>query len=136
MDPNGAFSIENARAILVVDDDPQVLKWVCKMLVAPGGERPKVLSALSAAEAYELWKVHQAEIDLLVSDFVMPGTTGDRLAVNLLREKPCLRVLFISGNDPNSLDSVIPLTPGRNFLQKPFTVSEIQRSIQNLALAE
>jgi hypothetical protein len=52
--------------------------------------------------------------------------------LRLLSDKPGLRVLFISGNHPDSLDSEIPLEQGRNFLQKPFTLSEMQ----NLALAE
>ena len=135
MDIEGAFSTrEDARAILVVDDDPQVLKWVCKMLASTGVQA--IHSALSGDEAMEIWESHRGEIGVLVTDFVMPGITGDYLAMRLLQDKPDLRVLIMSGNDPNSLDSALPLQSGDNFLQKPFTVAEIQKSIQNLALAE
>jgi len=135
MDLHGAFPVRgNARAILVVDDDPLVLTGVCKMLASTG--ESLVLAALSASEALQLWEAHRAQIGLLLSDFVMPETTGDRLALRLLQDEPGLRILFMSGNDPSHLDSEIPLTAGENFLQKPFTVSEIHRSIQNLELAE
>src|SRR5688572_13029749 len=103
MDQDGDFSaVEKARAILVVDDDVQVLKWVCRMLVSIGCSR--IFQASSTAEALEIWGQNSNEIGLLLSDFVMPELTGDFLALRLLSDKPALRVLFISGNDPNSLD--------------------------------
>jgi len=57
------------------------------------------------------------------------------MATRMLEQKPALKILFISGNDPVTLDSVIPLQAGQNFLQKPFTLAQVRRSIQNLALS-
>jgi DNA-binding NtrC family response regulator len=118
------------NAILVVDDDMQVLKYVSRMLSSIGYE--SVLQANTCTEALELWRMHRDEITLLVSDFVMPEVTGDHLALRMLHEKPELKVLFISGNDPFTLDSAIPLNPGGNFLQKPFTLADIRKSVANL----
>ena len=132
MDSSGALSPqhEGAQAVLVVDDDTQVLRFVTRMLSSLGFSQ--VFQASSAREALEIWGVHRGEIQWVVSDFVMPEVTGDQMAVEMLRAKPELKVLFISGNDPNSLDSAIPLSGG-NFLQKPFTVSDIRRSMANLS---
>jgi DNA-binding NtrC family response regulator len=118
------------HAILVVDDDMQVLKYVSRMLTSLG--YASVYQAADSKEALDVWSKHREEITLLVSDFVMPGVTGDHLALRMLHEKPELKVLFISGNDPFTLDSAISLIPGRNFLQKPFTVTDIGRSVAGL----
>src|ERR1041385_6291243 len=129
MDERGASPIQSGRAqaILVIDDDLQVLKHVTRMLTSMGFAH--VFQAGSISQALDLWSAHRQEIDLLVSDFVMPELTGDHLALRMIHEKPDLKVLFISGNDPFSLDSAIPLRPGQNFLQKPFTISEIRSSL-------
>jgi YesN/AraC family two-component response regulator len=110
-----------------------VLKYVSRMLVSLGCGH--VYQAASGDEAAVLWGLHRDEITLLVSDFVMPELTGDQLAVRFLSEKPDLRVLFISGNDPFSLDSEIPLHPGQNFLQKPFALSDLHRFVSRGELA-
>lgn len=116
--------------ILVVDDDVQVLKFVTRMLAALG--YGSVFQAASTEEAHDIWAGHQSAISLLISDFVMPRETGDVMALEMVRQKSALKILLISGNDPLTLDSAIPLSPGLNFLQKPFTLAEIRRSIEAL----
>jgi len=132
MDSNAVFSlpIEKARAILVVDDDTQVLKFLTRMLGAKGYE--PVYQASGPEEAIAIWHEHQRHIGLVVSDFVMPELTGDHLALRLRNDKPQLNVLFISGNEAESLQSAIPLEAGRNFLQKPFTVADIRKTVDRL----
>lgn len=132
MDSNVAFSAskEKARAILVVDDDTQVLKFLTRMLGAMGYE--PVYQASSAKEAIDIFKQHERHIGLVVSDFVMPEVSGDRLALRLRNDKPHLNVLLISGNEAESLQSAIPLEVGRNFLQKPFTIADIQKTVDRL----
>lgn len=120
-------------AILVVDDDVQVLKFLSRMLSSLGYGH--ILQASSAEQAFELWKTHQGQISLVISDFVMPQQTGDRMALDMQKQKPGLKVLLISGNDPLTLDSAIPLRSGVNFLQKPFTVNEMRKSMENLSLS-
>jgi YesN/AraC family two-component response regulator len=102
------------------------------MLGALGFRR--VLHASSPEEALEVWTVHQDQISLVISDFVMPGLTGDLITLQMQKEKPTVRILIISGNDPGTLDSVIPLHRGVNFLQKPFNISDIRKSMEGLAL--
>lgn len=125
--------LEQAEAILVVDDDVQVLSFVARMLGSLGFKN--VLKASTRDEAFKLFQANAARISLVISDFVMPCCTGDRLILDLQKEKPKVRALLISGNDPASLDSAIPLKPGVNFLQKPFTVSDIRRTVESLSLS-
>jgi DNA-binding NtrC family response regulator len=122
-----------AHTILVVDDDVQVLKFLSRMLSSLGYRH--VFQASSPEQAFEIWRTHQSQISLVISDFVMPVQTGDRMALDMQRQKPGLKILLISGNDPVTLDSAIPLQSGVNFLQKPFTVTEMRKSVENLSLS-
>ncbi|HTG43942.1 MAG TPA: response regulator [Verrucomicrobiae bacterium] len=134
MDRNRALPVLGEfQAILIVDDDRHVLKFVAGMFQSLGYSN--VFQAASPEEALAIWSNELERINLLVSDFVMPLLTGDQMATRMLEQKPALKILFISGNDPVTLDSVIPLQAGQNFLQKPFTLAQVRRSIQNLALS-
>jgi two-component system, cell cycle sensor histidine kinase and response regulator CckA len=133
MDNSAAFSAETEKAdgILVVDDDVQVLKFVARMLGSLGYR--SVFQAASTDEAHQIWGEQRANIGLVITDFVMPQQTGDVMALEMKKADAGLKILLISGNDPLTLDSEIPLNPGINFLQKPFTVAEIRKSILTLA---
>lgn len=120
-----------AQTILVVDDDVQVLKFFIRMLNSLGYR--EILQASCTDEAVEIFRANTHRIFLVISDFVMPSRTGDQLVLDLLKLKPELHALIISGNDPSSLNSAIPLRPGVNFLQKPFTFGEIHRVVTNLS---
>ena len=122
-----------AECILVVDDDIHVLRFVAGMLSALGYSA--VFQASSMEEALELFTANANRISLVISDFVMPSCTGDQLLLRICRFKPSVRTLLISGNDPSSIDSLIPLRPGVNFLQKPFTLSDMRRMVESLSLS-
>jgi two-component system, cell cycle sensor histidine kinase and response regulator CckA len=121
---------EKLAGILVVDDDIQVLKFVTRMLASLG--YGNVFQAATTDEARQLWTEHRSKIFLLITDFVMPQQTGDVMAMEMAQQDSALKILLISGNDPLNLDSAIPLNPGVNFLQKPFTVGEMRKSIETL----
>src|SRR5574342_709329 len=82
------------RTILVVDDEPMALKLVQSVLEKRGFE---VLTSTSAAEAMRLFESRQEDIELLISDIVMPEMDGTRLATHLVARNPELPVLFMSG---------------------------------------
>jgi len=132
MDSTRAFASppEKAQAILVVDDDNQVLRFLTRMLGSMGYD--PIYQASSPTEALEVFNQHRSYINLVVSDFVMPHVTGDHLALRLIHEKPDIKFLFISGNAPDSLDSAIPLVMGENFLQKPFTLRDMKNTVEKL----
>jgi CheY-like chemotaxis protein len=105
--------------ILVVDDEDQLAHLACLFLRRAGYQ---TLKANSASEAVDVWN---AEIELLLTDCAMPDSWGDQLAIQLLERKPTLKVLFMSGNSPDTIDASIPLRSGVNFIQKPFVADEL-----------
>lgn len=116
---------EPIGTILLVDDDKDLREFLYQHLLHCGHS---VLQAGSGLEALDRFR-RNPEIDLVVSDIVMPGMSGDQLAHKLLEDKPGLPILFISGNAPNHIESVVPLEEGRNFLRKPFSLDTLEKMI-------
>ncbi len=85
--------------ILLVEDDFAVRVLTERLLT---GQGYRVWTAASAEEALDIWRAHASEIDLLLTDLVMPGTlSGRELAERLQSEKPLLKVIFASGYSPD-----------------------------------
>src|SRR5688572_33302209 len=87
--------------ILLVDDDKDLREFLYQHLLHCGHA---VLQAGSGIDALDRFRGNP-EIDLLVTDIVMPGLSGDQLAVKLIEAKPGLPVLFISGNAAAHINS-------------------------------
>jgi two-component system, cell cycle sensor histidine kinase and response regulator CckA len=113
-----------ARTVLVVDDDPQILRLVERML---GSHGVRVITAARAAEALRICE--REPIDLLISDVVMPEMDGPKLAERFLKLRPGASVLLISG-DPR--DPVLPKSGRVRFLRKPFFPSDLLRNLREL----
>ena len=103
------------ETILLVDDEETVLRFGSRVLTKHGFA---VVQATSTADA--ITAADGRLVDLLVTDLMMPGTNGCRLAETLLALRPSLRVLFISGYAEDVLASNVELVPGAAFLGKPF----------------
>ncbi len=119
---------EPIGTILLVDDDKDLREFLYQHLLHCGHA---VLQAGSGTEAIERFRGNP-EIDLVVTDIVMPGVSGDQLALKLLESKPGLPVLFISGNASHQIQSSIQLEEGQNFLRKPFSLETLERMIARL----
>ena len=91
-----------------------------------------MLTAKSGKEALWLYGLQGDEIDLVVTDILMPGLFGDQLAARLWEQEPMLPILFISGHPPENLAPGVTLELGRNFLRKPFKVAELLDTIQGM----
>ena len=105
------------ESILLVEDDPDV-RFTMEAVLLQRGYR--VHSAESGAEALQLWTVHRPEIDLLLTDVVMPDNfSGKKLAEHLARQKPALRVIYMSGYNQEFAGGNLPLEAG-TYLAKPF----------------
>jgi two-component system, cell cycle sensor histidine kinase and response regulator CckA len=104
--------------ILVVEDEEEVRALARDVLEMNGF---RVLEALDVDDATRLAQTHPGTIDLLITDVVMPGTSGPELARRLRVHRPGLRVLCMSGY-PESEDHRLDGEAGWNaWLQKPFT---------------
>jgi two-component system, cell cycle sensor histidine kinase and response regulator CckA len=109
--------------ILVVDDDRSVREWVTSILARGGHE---VMEAADAREALRL--LHDHTPDLLLTDIVMPGTSGLALAARAHHDRPELRVMFMSGY-ANQYEEELS---GSVCLAKPFTASHLLAAVDEV----
>ena len=114
--------------VLLVDDEPAVLGFMRMVLDRSGYA---VLSACNGHEALEAARRYPGEIDLLVTDFQMPGIKGLELYEAIIRERPGIRVLFVSGA-PAELRAAWPSPP---LLEKPFGPSLLVSRVESLLAA-
>ena len=108
---------EPTRTVLMVDDDPQILRLMRAML---GPQDVRVLSAPRPSDALRICA--EETVDLLISDVSMPEMDGNRLAERVLKLYPRVCVLLISG-EMNAAPAV-KAGPVR-FLKKPFFPAEL-----------
>ena len=106
------------ETILVVEDETSILTLIEEMLSDFGY---KVLAASSPSEALDLAKVHPGEIQLLITDVVMPEMNGRVLAGQLLQKHPQLKCLYMSGYTADVIAHHGVLDKGIYFIQKPFS---------------
>jgi two-component system, cell cycle sensor histidine kinase and response regulator CckA len=117
------------ETILLTEDDPHVRR-MCRRILDSGGYR--VLHAMDGVEARKLWEKHGEEMNLLVTDLVMPGgASGHQLAEQLREDRPQLKVIYISGYSREIAGRDLELRPGENFLSKPFTPSELLQTVRS-----
>jgi two-component system, cell cycle sensor histidine kinase and response regulator CckA len=113
--------------ILVVEDQADVRNLVTRILESAGHE---VLGATGPEHALRLAREHPGDIDLLLSDVVMPGQNGLELARALRRERPGLRVMFMTGYADLPEELGRELLREARILPKPFTRAHLQREVQ------
>lgn len=119
--------------ILVVEDDDAVRSLVREVLEH---HQYRVLEASTSEQALEVWRSHRAEVDLLLTDLVMPGnTSGLDLAQQLLAERPSLRVVYTTGYSAEVAGTTVHLQEGVNYLPKPYLSSKLT-AILHTALAQ
>lgn len=115
------------ETILVVEDEAVLREFVREYLE---GQSYRVLEAGSGAEALRVWDESDGNIDLLLTDMVMPeGMTGRELAAQLKKRKPELKVIYSSGYSPENLGRDF----GQNetvFLSKPYMPPQLARTVR------
>jgi two-component system, cell cycle sensor histidine kinase and response regulator CckA len=117
------------ETILLVEDDASVRATVRKALTRLGY---RVLEAVNGAEALDLWKKNRDQIDLVLTDMVMPGgMTGKELGEQLLRENPGIKLIYASGYSAEVADKDFRLEEGVNFLSKPFEMHKLAQTVRN-----
>jgi len=118
-----------SEVVLAVEDDPQVREFTLRAL-REGGYR--VLSAADGREALALSRSTPDRIHLLLTDVVMPEASGRELATELSRERPDLRVLFVSGYTQNAIVHHGVLDAGINYLAKPYTATLLLERVREV----
>jgi nitrogen-specific signal transduction histidine kinase/ActR/RegA family two-component response regulator len=123
---------KGAGTLLVVEDEPQVRALASAILRASGYV---VLEAASGEQALRVAAEHPGEIDLLVTDMVMPNMTGSQLADRLTSERPGTPVLYMSGYTEGAALEPSALRQGAAFLQKPFAPDALVAKVSGLLSA-
>ncbi len=125
-DPDG---LRGSETILLVEDEPMVRKMMQTILK---GQGYSVLAAEGFAEARSVCISHEGDIHLLLTDMVIPGGTGRTLSELIQQMRPETSVLYMSGYTASSVLPHGVLGAGINFLQKPFTPSQLAKKIRDV----
>ena len=122
-------ALQGESPCVVVEDEPCVRSLMRLMLQRAGYT---VLEAEDGVQALELAAAHGPDLDLLVTDVVMPRMSGPQVADALRAARPGLSVIFISGYTGDAMlrhgVGELP-TP---FLQKPFTMTDLTRKVRQV----
>ena len=121
-------SVSGQGETLLVVEDEAALRDVAGRILSGAGYH--VLAADGGRQALELAALHEGEIDLLVSDVMMPGMLGKELAERLVDARPGTRVLYMSGYAQPVLASQGTLDPGVALLEKPFTAEDLLTAVR------
>jgi two-component system, cell cycle sensor histidine kinase and response regulator CckA len=116
------------ETLLVVEDDATVGAMVRSVLTSCGY---RVLAATNGREALALWRAAKAEIDLVLTDLIMPeGISGGELGAKLQADKPGIRIVYTSGYDPRTAVRSPATQVGVDFLPKPYDAAALARCIR------
>ncbi|MGA2114446.1 MAG: PAS domain S-box protein [Bryobacteraceae bacterium] len=110
------------ETVLVVEDEAAVREFTAKVLRQLGY---RVLTASGGDEAIRTSDAHSAEIAALVTDVIMPGMSGRQVADELLRRRPGIKVLFLSGYTGDMIAEHNVHETGVDFLAKPFRLEDL-----------
>jgi two-component system cell cycle sensor histidine kinase/response regulator CckA len=116
-----------SEKVLLVEDEASVRGLARQILEACGYE---VFEASNGAEAYDRFENECTEIDLLITDVVMPGMGGRELSEKVISRCPTIKVLFTSGYTDDAIIRHGIVDQEKNFLQKPFTFDALARKVR------
>jgi CheY-like chemotaxis protein len=119
------------ETVLLVEDDDSLRALTERILHRRGYV---VLSAATAAEAIRLAATHD-RIDLLLTDVVMPDSSGPEIAVALRRQHPALPVVYMSGYAESILATRTELPAGATLLHKPVSAHQLLSTIPRVMKA-
>lgn len=113
--------------ILVVEDEEMLREFVGQALSAVGY---RVLTAANGREALKVWSEHRDEIDLLLTDVVMPDAmSGRQLAHTFVVDKPDLKVIYTSGYSEELLGEDFEQEKECGFLAKPYLPDRLASTV-------
>jgi CheY-like chemotaxis protein len=117
--------LPDRKTVLVVDDDPMMLNVLGRILER---ENFELLMAASGPDALKALDEHGGRLDLLVTDYAMPGMQGRELAERVRQRFPRVRVLYQTGFSDLLFDNCVELEDGAAFLEKPFTARGLREA--------
>ncbi len=132
--PSSTGEVPTGTETVLLTEDEQDVREIAREFLESGGY--KVIEAKDAAEAIKLAREHGGAIDLLVTDMVMPGMTGQELAVQLQHEYSELRIVFMSGYSEHAATEMANADPSVRLLNKPFSRGALLRAVREILHAK
>jgi PAS domain S-box-containing protein len=119
---------QGKETILVVEDQVDVRNLVVRVLISHGYQ---AIVAGTGVEALEQWSKHAGEIDLVLTDMVMPGgLTGRQLGECLLAQDPGVKIVYSSGYSPTLVGQEASFFSGKYFLEKPYRPAKLLETLR------
>jgi two-component system, cell cycle sensor histidine kinase and response regulator CckA len=115
------------RGTIFLAEDEALLRELGETILSQAGY--KVITAPDAEEIVSLLNNYSEQVDLLLTDVIMPGVSGQELAHLARTRWPEIRVLYMSGYSDQDLENLLD---DASFLQKPFTPAELMTKIKEL----
>jgi two-component system cell cycle sensor histidine kinase/response regulator CckA len=125
--------LRGCETVLLCEDEERIRKLVFAMLVKQGY---KVLETGAPEAAMRIAREHNAPIDLLLTDIVMPQMSGFDLAKSVMEMRPEIKVLYMSGYTDNRISASWVLESSVPFLHKPFTAAGLTQKVREVLGAE
>ncbi len=115
--------------VLVVEDDPAIRKMIRDTLQDYGYS---VLMADGVDHALVMAGEHHGEIDLLLTDVIMPGLDGFELSRQIVKANPAIRVLYMSGHAAEAINGKTPMPRDVPILTKPFSAKALAEAVRDV----
>ncbi len=124
---SSAAAVRGVETVLVAEDEGPLLELVVEIMTEAGY---RVLHGPSPQDSLDAARTHDGQIDLLLTDVVMPGLNGPALAEKVRERHPDIRVLFMSGYSGQLLSNQGVVAPDVAILTKPFEGEELLRRVR------
>ncbi|NTU96289.1 MAG: response regulator, partial [Chlorobiaceae bacterium] len=122
----GQPPVNQSPAVLLVEDEPEILKVIRALLESRGFE---VLPADTAEQAEAIFMDHGKRIGLIITDVMLPGRSGVELVRTLRKENPELKYMFMSGYGFDAFSHSEEFGGNVNFIAKPFGIKEFMNMV-------
>jgi PAS domain S-box-containing protein len=124
---------DGTESVLIVEDELAVRMLMRRILENAGYH---VVDAPNPQEALAICQRHGSMFDMLLTDVIMPGSSGPRLFETLSGWQPGIKVLFVSGYAGDTLGRQGELPPGVHFVEKPFTAPALLKAVRDVLDAD
>ena len=124
VEPDGREHVSGV--ILLVEDEAPVRAFASRALQMRG---LTVLEAESGEDALEILEDQELDVDVFVTDVVMPGIDGPTWVMRILENRPSVKVVFMSGYAEETFGDVQEKIPNSIFLPKPFSLNELTETV-------
>jgi len=117
------------ETILVIEDNHDILKLIRRILQ---DNNYSVFTAYNYDEAYSIFNIYKNQIDMVITDIILPGKSGNKIVEEFIEYEPELKYLYISGYTDDVIGKDGILDNEINFLQKPFKEQMLLEKIREI----